>query len=172
MIDPALVEHVTTPSDAQREQWPHYTSAPARRLAVTANDQYRAAPFDGSGTPEVEQWVLDEHFALPHTGMIFTPPKYSDHIGVSCLMNTDLWVEEVEDVIGVSESEKDREAIRQDLETAEQTRREQSSAASGEDSVSGEDLRSDGVQTSERGVSQSDPSRSPTPSQSDPKIQS
>lgn len=28
----------------------------------------------------------DAQFALPHTGIVYTPPTYSDHVGVSLLL--------------------------------------------------------------------------------------
>jgi exonuclease III len=55
--------------------------------AITANGRYQPAPFDGNGIVESSRTVLDTQFGAPHTGHIYTPPTFSDHIGVSLLLD-------------------------------------------------------------------------------------
>lgn len=58
--------------------------------AVTANGGYKAASFDGSGIANASQDALDSQFGQVHSGMIYTPPSYSDHIAVSLLLDDTL----------------------------------------------------------------------------------
>ncbi|CEM37064.1 unnamed protein product, partial [Vitrella brassicaformis CCMP3155] len=45
--------------------------------------------WDGGGLIDASQPVYDTQFLPPHTGMCYTPPKFSDHIAVTlCLDNT------------------------------------------------------------------------------------
>ena len=55
--------------------------------ACTSYNQWKPALFDGSGVPEAKNEVYFTQFHLPHTGMIYTPPQFSDHIGVSVLLD-------------------------------------------------------------------------------------
>uniref|UniRef100_A0A7S3B6Y6 Uncharacterized protein n=1 Tax=Prasinoderma singulare TaxID=676789 RepID=A0A7S3B6Y6_9VIRI len=48
--------------------------------------RFHAAPFDGSGMQEAPTTVLDMQFADAHTGIVYTPPNYSDHVAVSLLL--------------------------------------------------------------------------------------
>jgi len=54
--------------------------------ACTAYGRWRMAPFAGGGLPDGTQSDYDTQFCRPHTGIIYTPPQYSDHIGVSLLL--------------------------------------------------------------------------------------
>jgi exonuclease III len=75
--------------------------------ACTASGGYQAASFDGTGLMGATQETLEQQFgnggggggsnsgapsrqASPHTGMIYTPPSYSDHIAVSLLLSDDV----------------------------------------------------------------------------------
>ena len=51
--------------------------------------RYEPAPFDGSGISEAPQYLLDRQFVAPHTGIIYTPPKFSDHVAVSIVLGED-----------------------------------------------------------------------------------
>jgi hypothetical protein len=62
-------------------------SEDAALSAAIANGAYRPVSFEGGGIANVEKHVLDLQFRLPHTGMIYTPPSFSDHIAVSALLN-------------------------------------------------------------------------------------
>lgn len=58
--------------------------------AATANGRYQPASFEGGGIHEVSQETLDTQFGPAHTGMVYTPPSFSDHIGVSLLLDDDV----------------------------------------------------------------------------------
>jgi len=59
--------------------------------AVTANGSYEPVSFEGGGMKtEVPQAVLDSQFGAVHTGMLYTPPQFSDHIGVSLLLSDEV----------------------------------------------------------------------------------
>ena len=62
-----------------------FSEAAALR-AATANGSFQPVSFRGGGIQEASQRVLDTQFGPPHTGMIYTPPRYSDHIAISLLM--------------------------------------------------------------------------------------
>ena len=55
--------------------------------AATANGLFVGGTYAGGGIALPTQCALDTQFGPPHTGMIYTPPSYSDHIAVSLLMN-------------------------------------------------------------------------------------
>eukprot|EP00980_Cylindrotheca_fusiformis_P023817 scaffold11032_cov122-Cylindrotheca_fusiformis.AAC.18 len=62
----------------------------AAALAVaTANNSFRPVSFEGGGIVEADQRTLDTQFGTPHTGMIYTPPSFSDHIATSLLLHGD-----------------------------------------------------------------------------------
>lgn len=54
--------------------------------AATANGLFEPGSFAGGGIAIATKRALDTQFGLAHTGMIYTPPSYSDHIAVSLLM--------------------------------------------------------------------------------------
>mmetsp|Transcript_23600 Transcript_23600/g.67793 ORF Transcript_23600/g.67793 Transcript_23600/m.67793 type:complete len:237 (+) Transcript_23600:612-1322(+) len=64
------------------------------RLRPPCNSPRRMADslppsWDGGGLIDASQPVYDTQFLPPHTGMCYTPPKFSDHIAVTlCLDNT------------------------------------------------------------------------------------
>ena len=62
-------------------------SETAALCAVTANGGYQPVSFAGGGIVEASQKTLDTQFGIPHTGHIYTPPSFSDHIGVSVLLD-------------------------------------------------------------------------------------
>jgi len=66
------------------------TSKEAALCACTANGRYAAANFDGGGISDVSSFVLDLQFDTPCTGLVYTPPKYSDHIALSLLLDDKL----------------------------------------------------------------------------------
>eukprot|EP00730_Choanoeca_flexa_P001014 TRINITY_DN10440_c0_g2_i5.p1 TRINITY_DN10440_c0_g2~~TRINITY_DN10440_c0_g2_i5.p1 ORF type:complete len:726 (+),score=140.60 TRINITY_DN10440_c0_g2_i5:20-2197(+) len=55
-----------------------------------ASCRWQPAPFDGSGISEGSQKDYMYQFQTPHTGMLYTPPSYSDHIGVSALLKVQI----------------------------------------------------------------------------------
>ena len=63
-----------------------FRSEEAAICAATANGEFEPVSFEGNGIIEATQAALDTQFGLQHSGMIYTPPSFSDHIGVSLLM--------------------------------------------------------------------------------------
>lgn len=61
-------------------------SEEAALRAATANGRFQPVSFVGGGIQSVSQRTMDSQFGEPHTGMIYTPPSFSDHIGVSVLL--------------------------------------------------------------------------------------
>ena len=62
----------------------------AALCAVTANGVFKAVSFQGEGIQTPPQAALDTQFGPPHTGIIYTPPSFSDHVGVSLLVDDTL----------------------------------------------------------------------------------
>ncbi|VEU43003.1 unnamed protein product [Pseudo-nitzschia multistriata] len=65
----------------------HPESEAAALCAATANGGYQPVSFHGGGIVEASQKVLNTQFGTPHTGHIYTPPTFSDHIAVSMLLD-------------------------------------------------------------------------------------
>ena len=90
LVDRCLLEHVQQGMDTLRccasttDNNP--LSEAAALSAVTANGQFRPVSFEGGGIQEATQVALDTQFGPPHSGMIYTPPSFSDHIAISLLM--------------------------------------------------------------------------------------
>mmetsp|Transcript_30763 Transcript_30763/g.46653 ORF Transcript_30763/g.46653 Transcript_30763/m.46653 type:complete len:537 (+) Transcript_30763:109-1719(+) len=55
--------------------------------AATCGGRYKPVSFQGGGIVDVSRTILDKQFAHPHTGMIYTPPSFSDHIAVSLFLD-------------------------------------------------------------------------------------
>ena len=60
--------------------------------AATASGKFKGAGFDGTGIVAVSRQSLDTQFGSPHTGIIYTPPSYSDHVATSLLFGDSLRV--------------------------------------------------------------------------------
>ena len=59
----------------------------AALMAATACGLFESGSYAGGGIASATQRALDTQFVgVPHTGMIYTPPSYSDHIAVSLLL--------------------------------------------------------------------------------------
>ena len=73
----------------QQDQITFAMSQEGAMSAITANGRFQPAPFDGNGIIEADRITLDTQFGdeQPHTGHVYTPPTFSDHIGVSLLLN-------------------------------------------------------------------------------------
>jgi len=79
--------HTTTTNSAKepkKEMDP--ISEEAALAAATAKGQFEPVSFEGGGIVEATQHALDTQFGPPHTGIIYTPPSYSDHVAVSILL--------------------------------------------------------------------------------------
>ena len=58
--------------------------------AATANGRFQPVSFAGGGIVDASQRALDTQFGIPHTGHIYTPPSFSDHIAISVLLDDTL----------------------------------------------------------------------------------
>jgi hypothetical protein len=80
LVDSKLVSYLVKGMD--------YDDSAAAALAdVTAQGRFPSGTFHGGGIPDVPQPVLDTQFTTPHTGMVYTPPSWSDHIAVSVVLD-------------------------------------------------------------------------------------
>ncbi len=68
------------------EQHIHPLGTEAALSAATANGLFEPGSFAGGGIAVATKRALDTQFGEAHTGMIYTPPSYSDHIAVSLHM--------------------------------------------------------------------------------------
>jgi hypothetical protein len=55
--------------------------------AATANGKYQPVSFAGGGIIDASHRALNTQFGIPHTGHIYTPPSFSDHIAISVLLD-------------------------------------------------------------------------------------
>lgn len=63
----------------------------AALMAATACGLFESGSYAGGGIAPPTKRALDTQFiGVPHTGMVYTPPGYSDHIAVSLLMKDGL----------------------------------------------------------------------------------
>jgi len=62
-------------------------SEQAALCAATANGGFQPVSFEGGGIIEAGQDILDTQFGLPHTGIVYTPPSFSDHTAISLLLD-------------------------------------------------------------------------------------
>ena len=60
----------------------------AALLAATAGGLFEPGSYAGGGIAVATKRALDTQFGEAHSGMIYTPPSYSDHIAVSLLMKS------------------------------------------------------------------------------------
>mmetsp|Transcript_30349 Transcript_30349/g.44670 ORF Transcript_30349/g.44670 Transcript_30349/m.44670 type:complete len:198 (-) Transcript_30349:1334-1927(-) len=66
-------------------------SEEAALCAATANGGFQPASFNGEGITSASQKTLDSQFGQQHTGIIYTPPSYSDHVAVSLLLSDEIF---------------------------------------------------------------------------------
>eukprot|EP00854_Cymbomonas_tetramitiformis_P003232 gene3232-4076_t len=64
-------------------------SAASALWAATEGGLWRAAPFDGTGMAEAPAATYRRQFRAPHTGIVYTPPHFSDHVAVSLLLDVE-----------------------------------------------------------------------------------
>lgn len=63
-------------------------SEEAALRAGTLDNHFKPVPMTGGGLPDSRREVYDHHLSRPpHTGIVYTPPQYSDHIAVSVLID-------------------------------------------------------------------------------------
>lgn len=61
----------------------------AAKCAATAGGRFQPAAFSGGGLQGATEAATKSQFGLTHNGIIYTPPKYSDHVGVSLCLRLD-----------------------------------------------------------------------------------
>ncbi|KAL7528537.1 hypothetical protein ACHAXR_002502 [Thalassiosira sp. AJA248-18] len=93
LVDKALFDHVEQPRDGQTLRCgkdPHSNplGEEAALLAATAGGLFESGSYSGGGIAAATKRALDTQFGEAHSGMIYTPPSYSDHIAVSLLMKS------------------------------------------------------------------------------------
>ena len=89
LVDTALLDHVDTSGGGLRCGTKSHDDPfgdEAALMACTSNGMFQPPSFSGGGIGQVSKRALDSQFGEPHTGMIYTPPSYSDHIAISLLM--------------------------------------------------------------------------------------
>lgn len=64
-----------------------FLSEEAGLCAVTAGGQFLPASFEGGGLQNRSKMLLALQFGDPHSGFIYTPPDFSDHIALSLLLD-------------------------------------------------------------------------------------
>lgn len=90
LVDACLLQHVQK-GDVPALRCGSSTKDPlgenAALCAATANGAFKPVSFEGEGIVTPSQDALDTQFGTPHTGIVYTPPSFSDHVGVSLLMD-------------------------------------------------------------------------------------
>jgi len=66
---------------------PEAESAQAALAAATAAGLWVPAPFEGGGIQEGSRRAFESEFRPPCSGMLYTAPVFSDHIGVTLLLD-------------------------------------------------------------------------------------
>jgi exonuclease III len=101
------------------------TSEEAALRMCTAFGNYQPAGFDGNGINDVSMDVLNMQFPPGEqfvNGIVYTPPRYSDHVGVSLLLHVN-----ASDVVKVvsDEDEKSAKIVTAPLFSQKRTRKAQ-----------------------------------------------
>lgn len=78
---------ISVTDDAEKIPRHNSNTEAAALCAATANGRFRPVSFEGGGIIEATQAALDSQFSAPHTGIIYTPPSFSDHTAISLLMD-------------------------------------------------------------------------------------
>jgi len=77
----------TTDENHDHDQTMYSLSEEAALAATTANGLFQPVSFEGGGISEAPMEALNSQFGPQHSGMIYTPPSFSDHIAVSLLLD-------------------------------------------------------------------------------------
>lgn len=76
------------PRDCERLGYKCADDGASAARAATAYGRWKQAPFEGGGLPEGSQAAYDSQFrSRPGTGIIYTPPDFSDHVAVTCALD-------------------------------------------------------------------------------------
>jgi hypothetical protein len=89
LLDECLVRFLRKGGDlyGANEGCPDADSPQAARNACVAHGLWKMAAYDGSGIDGGTRKANDAQFVPPHTGIIYTPPRFSDHVAVSALLD-------------------------------------------------------------------------------------
>jgi hypothetical protein len=89
LLDECLVQFLRKGGDlyGTSDACPDADSPQAARNACVAHGLWRQAAYDGSGIDSGTRQANDAQFVPPHTGIIYTPPRFSDHVAVSALLD-------------------------------------------------------------------------------------
>jgi hypothetical protein len=93
LLDRSLLPRIQKGVDCLRccsDQTDHHLTEEAALAAATANGRFTPVSFEGGGIQEASMEALNTQFGEPHTGMIYTPPSFSDHIAISLLTDASL----------------------------------------------------------------------------------
>jgi exodeoxyribonuclease III len=100
LIDPSLLKHLqrgevkSLRCACAGQHDPN--SEDAALCAATANGQFQAVSFHGGGIAEVSVGTLNTQFGVRHTGIIYTPPSFSDHVAISLLLDDNCCTKKLE----------------------------------------------------------------------------
>lgn len=86
----AAVASTTDISDSVETITPEQLQYTASLRACTADGRFQPAPFDGGGIPSAPAIAHEAQFRPPSTSIVYTPPEYSDHAGVSLYLCSSL----------------------------------------------------------------------------------
>lgn len=119
--------------------------------AATANGGFQPVSFEGGGIMESTQDILDTQFGTPHTGMIYTPPSFSDHIGVSLLLDdgccsSDLKLNEQNASTRKSQPHKAQRSISSFFSASTNNHKQQLSSTSTKQTLETKPLKRKGIQ--------------------------
>jgi len=93
LLDRSILDYIDTgPTERLRCcKYPQQKSddEEASLHAATASGSFQGASYEGGGIAAATQEALDTQFDCPHTGIIYTPPSYSDHVAISLLLKKD-----------------------------------------------------------------------------------
>jgi hypothetical protein len=84
---PPAERSAVDPRRAWQQDEDYHLTEEAALAAATANGRFEPVSFEGGGIQEASREALDSQFGAPHTGMIYTPPSFSDHIAISLLLD-------------------------------------------------------------------------------------
>lgn len=93
LVDRALLDRIQAGTECLRcfsDQEDHHLTEEAALSAATANGRFQPVSFEGGGIQEATTDAIQSQFGDPHTGMIYTPPSFSDHIAISLLTHSSL----------------------------------------------------------------------------------
>ena len=126
LVDRSLIEHIEKGADEAGSTGSCFLrcanfdgdpmSEEAAFHAATASGSFKGSSFEGGGIAAASQKALDTQFGQAHTGIVYTPPSYSDHIATSLLLkdsfvNTSLDLDESDTATKKAQPHKKQKSI-------------------------------------------------------------